>query len=378
MFSVLLKSLTDILKYLSPHLSEHDLAITNPFLRELRVLNSFEQSLQLLSRLLSEFYKQRVIVLIDEYDAPMHAAYTYDYYDEMIDFMRPFLSKVLKDNISLERGILTGILRAAKEGIFSGLNNLRVFTLLDEEFSDKFGFTMPEVDLLLSETNLEQESLSIKEWYNGYRCGNETIYNPWSLLECIANKGKTGQYWANTSDNALIGRLIAQADVSVKAELELLLQGGTIEKALDSGLIFPGMEKNHTAVWSLLLYAGYLTFTKKSESVCELALPNKEIQVLYKNLIKGVFEESLGASNVAALRDALGTANAKQFGELVQNFIKNSMSAFDLPASEPERSYHLFVLGLLVLLEESYLVRSNRESGYGRYDILLIPRDPQQ
>ena len=128
--------------------------------------------------------------MIDEYDAPMHSAYTYGYYDKMIHFMRPFLSKVLKDNISLERGILTGILRAAKEGIFSGLNNLRVFTLLDEEFSDKFGFTVPEVDLLLRETNLEQKSLSIKEWYNGYRCGNETIYNPWSLLECISRKAQ--------------------------------------------------------------------------------------------------------------------------------------------------------------------------------------------
>ena len=363
---------------LSPHLSKHVLADYTSILTRTATTGLFEKSLQFLSRLLNEFYQQRVIVLIDEYDAPMHAAYTYGYYDEMIDFMRPFLSKVLKDNISLERGILTGILRAAKEGIFSGLNNLRVFTLLDEEFSDKFGFTLPEVDILLSETNLEQKSLSIKEWYNGYRCGNETIYNPWSLLECIANKGKTGQYWANTSDNALIGRLIAQADVSVKAELELLLQGGTVEKALDNGLIFPGMEKNHTAVWSLLLYAGYLTFIKKSENVCELALPNEEIRVLYKTLITGVFEESLGASNVATLRDALSTANAEQFGQLVQGFIKNSMSAFDLPASEPERSYHLFVLGLLVLLEESYLVKSNRESGYGRYDILLIPRDPQR
>ncbi len=363
---------------LSPHLAKHDLADYMSILERTASTGLLSESLLFLSALLSQFHKERVIVLIDEYDAPIHSAYTYGYYDKMIHFMRALLSKVLKDNSSLERGILTGILRAAKESIFSGLNNLRVFTLLDEEFSDKFGFTVPEVDLLLRETNLEQKSLSIKEWYNGYRCGNDTIYNPWSLLECIAKQGKTGQYWANTSDNALIGRLIAQADASVKAELELLLQGGTVEKALDNGLIFPGMEKNHTAMWSLLLYAGYLTFIKKSENVCELALPNEEIRVLYKTLITGVFEESLGASNVATLRDALSTANAEQFGELVQGFIKNSMSAFDLPASEPERSYHLFVLGLLVLLEESYLVKSNRESGYGRYDILLIPRDPQR
>ena len=155
------------------------------------------------------------------------------------------------------------------------------------------------MDLLLSETNLKQASLSIKEWYNGYRCGNATIYNPWSLLECVSCKGRTGQYWANTSDNALIGKLIAQAGSSVKAMLELLLKGETIE--IDDGLIFPGMEDNPKALWSLLLYAGYLTFAKKSKDVCVLALPNKEIQVLYKDLIKGAFEKSLGVSNVAVL-----------------------------------------------------------------------------
>jgi Predicted AAA-ATPase/PD-(D/E)XK nuclease superfamily len=364
---------------LSPHLSEHVLADYRSILTRTATTGLYEKSLQFLSRLLREFYQQRVIVLIDEYDSPIHSAYTYGYYDEMMDFMRALLTNVLKDNSSLERGILTGILRAAKEGIFSGLNNLSVFTLLDEAFCDKFGFTVPEVDVLLSETNLEQEVSSIKEWYNGYRCGNETIYNPWSLLKCVSNKGITDQYWANTSDNALIGKLIAQADISVKSDLELLLQGGTIEKVLDNGLIFPGMKNDHTALWSLLLYAGYLTFTQKNENRYVLTLPNREILVLYKDLIKSVFIESLGgASNVEALSYALSTANAKQFGELVQNFIKKSMSSYDLPDREPERSYHLFVLGLLLMVEERYLVKSNRESSYGRYDILVVPRDLQQ
>ncbi len=364
--------------FLAPLLSEHDLAAYKSILAGTARPGLLTESLLFLSDLLSQFHKERVIVLIDEYDAPIHSAYTYGYYDKMIHFMRALLSKVLKDNSSLERGILTGILRAAKEGIFSGLNNLRVFTLLDEGFSDKFGFTVSEVDILLAETNLEDKSSSIKEWYNGYRCGNETIYNPWSLLECIDRKGVTDQYWANTSDNALIGRLIAQADDKVKGELELLLQGGKLEKELDNGLIVPGMENNHTALWSLLVYAGYLTFVQKKQNVCTLTLPNKEIQLLYKQLIKGVFLESLGASKVDELSHALITGNADQFGQLVQGFVEKSMSAFDLPANEPERSYHLFVLGLLVFLEESYLVKSNRESGYGRYDILLIPRDPKQ
>ena len=251
---------------------------------------------------------------------------------------------------------------------------MRVFTLLDQEFSYKFGFTPSEVDLLLSQTGLEKKSTIIKEWYNGYRCGNETIYNPWSLLECIDHKGITDQYWANTSDNALISRLIAQADETVKGELELLLQGEKLQKDLDTGLIFPGIENNHTALWSLLLFAGYLTFSQRRGISCTLTIPNKEIELLYKKLIKNVFLESLGASKVKALKQTLLTADAEQFGELLQGFIARSMSAFDLPANEPERSYHLFVLGLLVLLEESYLVKSNRESGYGRYDILLFQR----
>ena len=254
---------------LSPHLSKHILADYTSILARTATTGLFEKSLQLLSRLLSEFHKQRVIVLIDEYDAPMHAAYTYGYYDEMMDFMQSFLSNALKDNSSLERGILTGILRAAKEGIFSGLNNLRVFTLLNEEFSDKFGFTETEVDILLAETKLKDKSLSIKERYNGYRCGNQTIYNPWSLLECIDHKGVTDQYWANTSDNALVGRLIAQADDKVKGELELLLQGGKLQKNLIMASYFLEWRTitRHCGVYSsmqaiLLLYKRKKTFIR--------------------------------------------------------------------------------------------------------------------
>lgn len=339
----------------------------------------FANSLFFLSRLLRKRYKKKVIVLIDEYDAPIHAAFNNGYYKEMIDFMRSLLTAVLKDNSYLERAILTGILRAAKEGIFSGLNNLRVCTLLNEKFSDKFGFTPPEVDDLLASTHLTKKSNLIKDWYNGYRCGKTTIYNPWSLLECIDHKGVVDPYWANTSDNELIRRLIAQADEGVKSELELLLQDKPVVKEIDSGLIFPGIENNEKAIWSLLLFAGYATFSriqkKAGKTFCSLILPNEEIKLLYREMISSIFEESLGRSRIENLKKALLTADGERFEEMMQDFVLKSMSAFDIPASEPEKSYHLFVLGLLVTLSDLFEVKSNHESGYGRYDILLIPHD---
>ncbi len=342
----------------------------------------FEESLFFLTQLLRKHYRKKVIVLIDEYDAPIHAAYNNGYYKDMIDFMRSLLTAVLKDNSHLERAVLTGILRAAKEGIFSGLNNLRVCTLLNEKFSDKFGFTTPEVDELLANTHLTKKGALIKDWYNGYRCGQTTIYNPWSLLECIDHKGVVDPYWANTSDNELIRRLIAQADEEVKSELELLLQDEPVVKEIDSGLIFPGIENNEKAIWSLLLFAGYATFTrvqkKLGKTFCSLVLPNKEIKLLYRDMISSIFEESLGRSRIENLKESLLTADGERFEEMMQDFVLKSMSAFDIPGTEPEKSYHLFVLGLLVTFSDLFEVKSNHESGYGRYDILLIPHDKKK
>ncbi len=327
-----------------------------------------EESLFFLTRLLRKHYKKKVIVLIDEYDAPIHAAYNNGYYKEMIDFMRSLLTAVLKDNSYLERAVLTGILRAAKEGIFSGLNNLRVYTLLQEKFADKFGFTTSEVDVLLAHTHLTRKNESIKDWYNGYTFGKTTIYNPWSLLECIDHKGVVDPYWANTSDNELVRRLIAQADEAVKSELELLLSDKPIVKEID--------EK---ALWSLLLFAGYATFNslrkKAGKTFCSLILPNKEIKFLYRNLISSIFDESLGGSRIQNLKESLLAADSERFEEMMQDFVLKSMSAFDIPENEPEKSYHLFVLGLLVTFSDLFEVKSNHESGYGRYDILLIPHD---
>ncbi len=279
-------------------------------------------------------------------------------------------------------GILTGILRAAKEGIFSGLNNLRVFTLLDNEFQDKFGFTVQEVDYLLKEARLEKKSDAIKQWYNGYRSGSKMIYNPWSLLECISRKGRLEPYWANTSDNALVMRLIAQDDNIVKSDLEELLNGGSIVKEIDNALIFPGIEQNHKALWSLLLFAGYLTFKSVSRKGgivrCRLILPNEEIRLLYNQLIKSIFVGSLGVSTMLHLADALDNLDGERLNEMLQKFVLNTMSTFDITEKEPEISYHMFVLGLLVVLSDTYEVSSNKQSGYGRYDILLIPKNKKK
>ena len=340
------------------------------------------ESLLFLSKLLFAHYGQQVVVLLDEYDTPIHAGYKYNYYDKMVNFIKTVFSKVLKDNVVLKSGVLTGILRTAKEGIFSDLNNLYVCTMLSDKFSDKFGFTSNEVDLLLEDQDLVDKKPAIKGWYNGYRAGEATfLYNPWSILNCASEHGKLITYWANTSSNDLIKDLIARADGSTKTELELLLTGIAITKTIDEAFTFAGINQMGSSLWSLLLFSGYLTFNKRTvtddgEYSCFLILPNHEIKALYKKLINQIFTQTIGNfENITELFNALITRNVYRIQQLLQQFIINHVSAFDLAYSQPEISYHMFVLGLLVTLEGEYAVRSNRESGYGRYDIMLIPHD---
>ena len=260
---------------------------------------------------------------------------------------------------------MTGILRAGKEGIFSGLNNLRVFTLLDTKFSDKFGFTDSEVLQFLKDYSMTHRAGDIKEWYDGYSCGKEqSLYNPWSFIECVDNEGDLLPYWANTSDNLLVKKLIAQSDETVKSELEDVLSGISIKKEIRDAIIFPGIEDDPNALWSLLLFTGYATFhdysLKGGKKWCTLILPNKEIQVLFNDLIHAIFKQSLTSRKINDLQEALITGNDVQFAELLQEFVMNSMSVFDIPSNEPEKSYHLFVLGLLVLMSDHYQVQSRK------------------
>jgi predicted AAA-ATPase/PD-(D/E)XK nuclease superfamily protein len=355
-------------------------AYVDQILTRTALKDTCEKSLQILSNLLYHHYQKKVVILIDEYDAPIHAAFTHGYYKEMVEFIRNLFSAALKDNDALEFSVMTGILRTAKEGIFSGLNNLKVYSILQEPFSHHFGFTQREVDACLADYDLANKHQEIKSWYNGYQFANTTIYNPWSILNCMQDQGTLIPYWSNTSDNALVKMLITKSDESIKTELESLLQEKTITKNIDEAFVFPGIERNENAIWSLLVFSGYLTsarqeLTTEGSWLCELAIPNREVFILYKNLVSSSFQEILNDANIRSLREALIQGNGILFEEILQHYVLNSISVFDLPKNEPEKSYHLFVLGLLVTLQDSYDVVSNRESGFGRYDIMLIPKD---
>lgn len=360
-------------------LSEHEQRYWEAILHKIATKTDVEDSLKFLSQTLERYYGKKVVILLDEYDAPIHAAFKHGYYQEMVGFIRNFLSGALKDNTALQLGVLTGILRMAKEGIFSGLNNLTVHTILDEPFSTRFGFTESEVEQLLADYHVQEKRAEVKEWYNGYRFAGTTIYNPWSLLNCIQNKGSLQPYWANTSDNALIMEVIARADATTKHALELLMMRQVIYKEVDASFVFSDVEYHAVALWSLLLFAGYLTPQTQDliegRWKCNLAIPNKEIYVLYKQLIERSFDRVLSYTGVKQMQYALAQGDGDLFEEMIQKYLLNSMSIFDLPNDEPEKSYHLFVLGLLVTLGDVYEVISNRESGYGRYDIMLVPKD---
>ena len=367
---------------LSSKLDEYDLKVYKEILNKSADIITLGDSIYFLSNLLREHYNKKVIVLIDEYDTPIHAAYMNNYYKQATEFIKGLLGKVLKDNVSLERSVLTGILRTAKEGIFSDLNNLKVCTILSDNYSDKFGFTTNEVFDLLKYKNLENQMDDIKYWYNGYHAGENTlIYNPWSILECIRENGKLMRYWVNTSNNKLISKLLIKANDNVKKELEDLLNDISITKSIDEGFTFEDIEHNESALWSLFLFSGYMTYqnrqvTSSGVYSCSLILPNHEIKELYKNFIELTLTQALGSmATVKIMLDAMISGNITVFEELLQNFIINSMSFYDISDKEPEKSYHMFILGLLILLSDSYEVKSNRESGYGRYDIMLIPKD---
>jgi len=342
----------------------------------------FEGSLSFLSRLLHEYYNKRVIILIDEYDTPVTAAYNENYYTEMIGFMRSLLTSALKDSKVLELSVVTGIYRVAKESIFSGLNNLTVGSVMSYFIEDKFGFTQSEVKQLLKDQKLSDKLDDVRQWYNGYMFGNATVYNPWSIVQCAFERGLLKSYWLNTSDNKLIQKLLERAPDDVKSQFELLLMGQSVNREVSEAIIFPGIENDERAIWSLLLFSGYLTYTQQqltdAITTCDLIIPNKEVKVLYTSFIRDVMQKALTQKNVTILLKALAEGDVKTFAQLLQHFVVDTMSSFDFSDSEPEKSYHLFILGLLVYLHDTHEIKSNRESGYGRYDIMIIPRAPNK
>jgi len=342
--------------------------------------SDYHMSLLYLSDFLERYYEEKVVILIDEYDAPIHAGLMHDYYKDVIEFMQSLLGGAFKDNVSLQWGVVIGILRTAKEGIFSGINNLEVFTVLDAAFADKFGFTDAEVEQLLNDYNLGSIKSDFQSWYNGYLIGNTKIYNPWSSLSCVKRKGELRSYWANTSDNGLISKIIESSGPQIKDACGELVQGNILPKIpISDHMVFPIMATDPNAIWSLLLFSGYLTaashYIYRGVYHADLMLPNQEISSLFQDLISQLFNKRLDDSDILFLKKALQNADGQLFSLLLSKFMVQSMSWHDISGNEPEKSYHLFVLGLLVIFSGSYAIRSNRESGYGRYDILMSPHN---
>ena len=335
-------------------------------------------SLLRLTAWMHRYHQKTVIILIDEYDTPAHTAYVGKYYETFISFLRNWLSGGLKDNVHLERGVLTGILRIAKESIFSGLNNISTFTVMHETFSDKFGLLESEVVKLLEDYGLQSRLSEIREWYDGYHIGScKGIYNPWSVLKCIEANGSLAPYWVNTSDNALMKQLLTQGSDDLKADMEALLKGEAIERKIEEGIIFSELEKSPSVIWSVLLYSGYLTIDAIPSygALCQLRIPNIEVSELYKSVILDWFGKSINENKYKLLLSSLITGDIDTFSQIFREFLLSSVSIFDVPAEESEKIYHAFILGMLIGLKDKYEVRSNRESGLGRYDVMLIPKN---
>jgi len=329
---------------------------------------------------MNKHYGRKVILLIDEYDVPIQEGYIRGYYNDMIVLIRNLLTSALKDNSYVEKSLITGILRVAKESIFSGLNNLQVNTILGFKFNDKFGFTEEELKELLEYYTLKEKSEDIKIWYNGYVFGGKVIYNPWSVLNYIDNN-EAGfmPYWINSSSNDLIKRLLIKGDNNMKLELEELIEGKSINKVIDDNIVMAEVEDSNENIWSFLLMSGYLK-SIKTENIegilhCQLKIPNKEVHIFYENLIGKWFKETLTNQKYEEMLSTLISGDIENFGYIFEEFVINNISYFDLSGKEPERVYHAFVLGMLISLSKTYEVKSNKESGYGRYDVMIIPKD---
>ena len=343
-------------------------------------INGLTDSLKTLTQHLFNHYKQKVIVLIDEYDTPIHEAYERGYYTHIVDFLRGFLGTGLKDNPCIERSVITGILRISKESIFSDLNNFDVYSTLNNQYSDQFGMTEKEVWDALDYFGLESYKEGVKDWYNGYVFGStDGMYNPWSVLNFM-HKSSEGlrPHWVNTSSNLLVKKLLTNSDSVAKKDLELLLTGQAIQKEVIVDTVFADVEKNSETLWSFLLFSGYLKVTKQEiinkKLFCDLMIPNREVEYLYDRFISSWLTENLQSIELNLLLKGLLEGDSKTFGKFLKKFVLNSMSYFDPTGTEPEKVYHAFVLGLLLQLSDQYRVQSNRESGYGRYDIMLIPK----
>ncbi len=342
--------------------------------------SDIETSLQQLALYITRKFKKLPIILIDEYDTPIQEGYLNKYYDNIMELMRGLLGRMLKDNIPqerfMEKAIITGITPIPQE---NPLNNLEIYSVLEKKYGQYFGFTEKEVLKLINDSQQTLSLTPIKECYDGYQVGEYTLYNPWSIINCLKNKGTFEWYWVDTSSNGLIAQLLTDADITTKLQFEQLLQEETIECPISKNLVFPNLEVQEEALWSLLLYTGYLkvlsTKITSYQMLAELAIPNKEVDFVYSEIIANWFSIKANMSSYSNFIGSILNGNINEFKKQLSNYIIQTGSFFDFNKHTPEEVFHIFILGLMVGLKDEYIIQSNKESGLSRLDVILIPKN---
>ena len=336
---------------------------------------TWKLSLLDLTKYLYEYYGKKVVVLIDEYDQPIIDSYVKGYYQEAISFFKTFYGVVLKDNNYLEMGIMTGILRVAKENIFSGLNNLRVHTILDNRFTEYFGITESEVEKALKDFNLEFELQDVQKWYNGYLFGDIKVYNPWSIINFL-NDEKLKLYWVNTSGNELIKLYLKKLKNEIFDDFSKLLNREEIYKRINENMTFSNLESNYSKnIWNLFFHSGYLTLAKKIEDngMCYLKIPNEEILKMFSEMFIEIYFEDY--EKFLYMSNALREGNISEFEKHLKEVLLENVGIFDVSGIYREQFYHGLMLGIILTLKNEYEITSNNFSGKGRYDLLLKPKN---
>ena len=334
------------------------------------------RALTLFCRMFRDYYGRNVVLLIDEYDAPLQSAWSHGYYEEAIDFYRGFFASALKSNPTLDFAILTGVLRVAKESIFSGLNNLKVSSVVSGGFADSCGYTKDEVAKLAHDLGHGEKLTELAAWYNGYNFQGTEIYNPWSVNNYFQEQCKPQKYWVNTSANNILQIMLERISPERARDLICLMQGKTIRARLEDSFIYPDIEKNRANLYALLLTTGYLkcigSTDDDGEQLYDLSIPNREIRLVFRNEILNHLSYPNNRSILDDLLEAMQRGDADNFQGTLQAVLKNMVSFHD--AAQPESFYHGLMLGLTVWLERRYRIRSNRESGYGRFDLAFFPK----
>jgi len=365
----------------SDRLSERELEDYRAILQGTAPPELYHRALLDLSACLHAHHGEKVVILVDEYDEPIHAGHVYGHAPRVLELMRTFLGAGLKSNPHLFKAVITGILRVAKESLFSGLNNLGVYSLLRQEFNTCFGFTEAEVAGLLAQNGRADKLDDVRGWYNGYLFGGEVIYNPWSVLGFLdSSDAELRPYWLSTSSNDLVHELLVLHALDLEPVFEVLLSGGSLDRVLNENVVLSEIRTDEDALWSLLVFSGYLKAEKigadaLGDTIHRLSIPNREVRQVYATTFRRWMKARMAGhgGNLDKLTRALLAGDAELFEEQLQAFVTNLLSYHDPGALEPERVYHGFVVGLLAVLEPEYQVRSNRESGLGRPDVTIRP-----